>query len=228
MKTGAAIFDMDGVLADTEPVYLGILRDLFAQYGVSVSESRLETYVGVSSEFMWSEIRREFEVHLSVAELVRIEREEQERRLKDMTSLPPLAGAEELIVAFKKAGARLGVASSSSRSVVGLVLGRTGLVSYFDAVVSGEDVARSKPAPDIFLAAAARLEVAPAYCVAIEDSAHGVRAAKAAGMKVIGYVNPNSGRQDLSAADWVVTALSARVVEWAGSVKALPGWGGKT
>jgi HAD superfamily hydrolase (TIGR01509 family) len=213
MTRVSVIFDMDGVLADTEPVYLGIIRDLFAWHGVVVPESRLETYVGVSSESMWTEIRREFGLRQTVAELVRIEHEDQQRRLSELPHLPPVAGVEDLILALKAAGARLGVASSSSRAVIGLILERTGLARHFDTVVSGEDVARSKPAPDIFLAAAARLNAAPAGCVVIEDSTHGVRGAKAAGMRVIGYVNPNSGRQDVSGADLVVTALSARLAE---------------
>lgn len=211
----AVVFDMDGVLVDTEPVYLDIMRGLFAEHGLVVPESRFDEYVGVSSEAMWREIKAEFKLGEAVADLVKKEQKEQERRLSALTVIPPVNGAKELIGAFQGADVKLALASSSLRMIISLILQRTGLDRCFSAVVSGEDVARSKPEPDIFLAAASQLNAIPARCVVIEDSSRGVQAAKAAGMKSIGYINPNSGQQDLSAADLVVDVLSASLAEQA-------------
>ncbi len=211
--TVAVIFDMDGVLADTEPIYLQIMREMFAQHGAAVSEARLESYVGVTPERFWPEICRDFGLNTPVEELVRAEKEEQLRRIAAMPSIPPAPGAKELVQAARRSGAKLGLASSSSRKLIRLILERTGFSECFQAIVSGQDVANSKPAPDIFLAAATLLKAPPAKCVVIEDANAGVQGAKAAGMKVVGYVNSTSGNQDLSAADIVTTELSAALAE---------------
>jgi HAD superfamily hydrolase (TIGR01509 family) len=101
----------------------------------------------------------------------------------------------------------MALASSSTQRVIDTVLEKLALVGVFDPVVSGEEVEHGKPAPDIFLRTAGLLEIPPETCLVIEDSANGVRAAKAAGMVCIGFRNPNSGAQDLSAADAIVASL---------------------
>lgn len=92
--------------------------------------------------------------------------------------------------------------------MIDLILAKTNLRQYFDAVISAEDVANGKPAPDIFIGVAAKLGCAPTVCVVVEDSPHGIRAAVAAGMKVIGFQNINSGNQDLSEADLLINDFS--------------------
>ncbi|MDI3311034.1 MAG: HAD-IA family hydrolase, partial [Thermoanaerobacterium sp.] len=103
---------------------------------------------------------------------------------------------------------RLAVASSSPIEVIKLVVKRLKLESYFDELVSGDFVKRSKPHPDIFLYAAEKLLVEPERCLVIEDSNKGVLAAKSAGMKVVGFINPNSGNQDINMADMVIRSFS--------------------
>lgn len=98
----------------------------------------------------------------------------------------------------------VGLASSSPMYYIRAVLAKLGIEGCFQAVASGEEVPRSKPSPDVFLLAAERLGVQPCDCLVIEDSAHGVRAAGAAGMRSVGYVNPTSGQQDLSGADIIL------------------------
>ena len=109
-----------------------------------------------------------------------------ERRYRDR--LPLIAGAREAVIRLARRW-RLGLASSANRPIIDLVLREAGLVGCFQATVSSEEVARGKPAPDVYLEAARRLSSDPALCVAVEDSANGVRAAAAAGMRVIAIPN---------------------------------------
>jgi HAD superfamily hydrolase (TIGR01509 family) len=118
-----------------------------------------------------------------------------------------MPGLLDLLADFHAHGIRTALASSSMRLVIRTVLDKLDLSASFSPIVSGEDVAQGKPAPDIFLRTADLLEIPPAGCLVIEDSANGVRAAQAAGMRSIGLHNPNSGAQDLSPADWIVDSL---------------------
>ena len=95
------------------------------------------------------------------------------------------------------------MASSSGYDLIGLILSRLGISEYFDSITSGNDVKRGKPDPDVFLLAAERIGVNPRDCFVVEDSENGVKAAKSAGMKALGYVNPTSGNQCLDMADVV-------------------------
>ena len=105
------------------------------------------------------------------------------------TDLPVVPGAVEAVHRLTDGGLRLAVASSSNRELIDAVLRRLGLTGLFEVTVSSEEVPRGKPAPDVYLEAALRLGVAPARCIAVEDSASGIRAAHAAGMRVIAYPN---------------------------------------
>jgi beta-phosphoglucomutase-like phosphatase (HAD superfamily) len=100
------------------------------------------------------------------------------------------------------------VASSSAEKLVTLVLQKIGVRRFFDVVLSGESVTKSKPEPEVFLKTASLLRVLPENCVVVEDAMHGVTAAKRAGMKCVGYRNRNTGNQDLSRADFVAGLIS--------------------
>ncbi|MFH2073093.1 MAG: HAD-IA family hydrolase, partial [Actinomycetota bacterium] len=128
--------------------------------------------------------------------------------------LPPFPDALETIEAVAAAGIAQAVASSSNRSRVDLALERSGLTGWFAAIVAGDQVERTKPAPDVYLTTAALLGAAPADCLAIEDSAHGCRAAIAAGMPVIGVVRVASERERLESvgAELVVDRVEAAEV----------------
>ena len=203
----AVIFDMDGVLVDTEPIYISINRTLFAELGVTMSKEKLLTYVGISSGRFWGEIRKDYSLPQSLAELIAQEKERHAAYFSRMP-IPEVAGARELITELTGEGISLAVASSSSMATISTILTKTGLISFFPELVSGQDIARGKPAPDIFLLAAERLRISPENCLVIEDSPHGVAGAKEAGMRCVGYANPNSGRQNLSRADMVVDDFS--------------------
>jgi HAD superfamily hydrolase (TIGR01509 family) len=122
------------------------------------------------------------------------------------TNLQPISHVERLIRELVEQRVPIAVASSSSPALIEMILTKSNLKSYFSVIVSGEEVSQGKPAPDIFLHAAKELGVSPSVCLVIEDSHHGVKAAKSAGMRCIGYQNLNSGKQDLSCADHIVTS----------------------
>ena len=122
--------------------------------------------------------------------------------------MEPIDGIRELLAELKALNIPAAIASSSPPVFIKAVLRKFDLLDHFECVVSGEEVERGKPAPDVYLKAAELLGVKPQDCMVLEDARHGVAAAKAAGMKCIGFVNPNSGNQDLSQADYVVHAVS--------------------
>ncbi|SCW90367.1 MULTISPECIES: HAD family phosphatase [unclassified Pseudomonas] len=194
------IFDMDGVLVDSEPVYMEQERHSYARHGVVLDEAQLSRFVGTTQRHMWSAIKTEY----GLADDLDCLMAEHHRQLMDVLNsapLPPMPGVTELLDALKRAGIPCAVASSSPRTQVELILRNAGLHLFFSEIVCGDDVTHSKPDPEIFLMAAKRLGISPSSCVVIEDAAHGVAAAKAASMFCVGLLNPNSGQQDLSAAD---------------------------
>jgi len=120
----------------------------------------------------------------------------------------PMPGVAELIEELYKNKVKLVVASSASIKNIEIVLKMFNLERFFETKVSGDEVNNGKPAPDIFLYAAKVIGAQPEECIVIEDSKNGVEAAKSAGMKCIGFQNPNSGNQDLSSADMVINSFS--------------------
>ena len=206
--THAAIFDMDGVLVDTEPFYVEVNQQLFEKLGFAIPIEEHLTFVGISSAEVWHTIREKFKLSQSIEALLQLETEAFCHKLKTLPSLDPMPGVVALIKTLRDSGARLAIASSSSRVIIDLVTARTGLDAYFDVIVSGEEVTYGKPNPKIFLTAAERLHVMPENCVVIEDSPHGVAGAKSANMRCVGFQNPNSGNQDLSQADLLIHDFS--------------------
>jgi HAD superfamily hydrolase (TIGR01509 family) len=204
----AVIFDMDGVLADTEPIYMGINRDLLSMLGVTVPSEQFLPYVGIPSKRMWTELRSRFELQQPLSELIRLEKDRQVQHLTSMNQIPEIPGVRQLLEELRHMGIPMAVASSSSRGIVELILSKIGVRHFFTAIVSGQDVLQGKPAPDCFLKAAEALGVDPKNCVVIEDSPPGVEGAKHAGMLCVGFANTHSGNPDLSSADLVLNDFS--------------------
>lgn len=197
----AVIFDFDGTLVDTTPVYLSVYMEVLRRdLNLEPEEHMVRKKFGKRSTEILTEMLREMDVDprtIDVDYIVTTIREEFVSRLKDILMLP---GAEELIKTLKKGGkCRIGLATASRPYSINNILGRFGLDGCFDAVVTADDAVRSKPAPDMFLLAAKRLGVKPGDCIAIEDAVYGVRAAKAAGMKVIAVATGASTREELEA-----------------------------
>jgi HAD superfamily hydrolase (TIGR01509 family) len=183
----AAIFDLDGVLVQTEEIWDDVREAFAAEHGARYDAEAQRAMMGMSSlewsAYMNEELGMPFEPAEISAEVVR----RMEARYRER--LPLIEGAVE---AVQRLAARwpLGLASSSNRPLIDAVLELSGLAPFFAATVSSEEVERGKPAPDVYLECARRLGVAPATCAAIEDSHAGIRSAKAAGMRVVAIPNP--------------------------------------
>ena len=184
MTRPALIFDCDGVLIDSEPLSVGELGRMFREAGADLPDAAIyRDMIGRSVSEIVELVRRDHGV--DVTDRLPAYRAAVARRFK--AELQPIPGIAAAIAALD--GHARAVASSSARPRLEQTLGLTGLWEAFAPhVYSGEDVARSKPAPDLFLMAARGLGVAPADCIVIEDSPAGVAAAHAAGMRVIGFL----------------------------------------
>jgi HAD superfamily hydrolase (TIGR01509 family) len=182
----AVVFDLDGVVVDSEQVWDDVREELAKERGGRWHDRAQADMMGMSSPEWSAYMHDVIGLPESPAEI----NDEVVRRMIERygESLPLLDGA---IAAIHGLAARftLGVASSSNRSIIELVLERAGVAGLFAAVVSSEEVARGKPAPDVYLEAARRLGVEPERCAAIEDSSNGLRAAHAAGMRVVAVPN---------------------------------------
>lgn len=212
-KPHAVIFDMDGVLVDTEPLYVEVNQQLFEELGIAMSVEEQLTFVGISSADMWRVIREKFTLSQPVETLLQLEMDAMYYTLKTLPFLEPMSGITALLDALRASEIQLAIASSSRRTIIELVLTRTGLKTYFDAIVSGDEVTQGKPNPEIFLTVAEKLHVWPQNCLVIEDSPHGVAGAKDAEMRCVGFQNPNSGNQDLSRADLVIHNFSPQNIQ---------------
>ncbi len=188
MSELAVIFDMDGVLADTEPTHLASTRTLLERHGVSLDAAFYARCMGMAEQPFFELLVRHFGLSADPALLAR---ERLALSLVALAEAPllPTEGALECLLALRLDGFRLALASSASREQVALVVERLGLGSLLDAQVCAQDVARAKPAPDIFLEAARRLGVSPEDCLVVEDAVLGVAAARAAGMNAVALLS---------------------------------------
>jgi HAD superfamily hydrolase (TIGR01509 family) len=202
----AVVFDMDGVLIESEEVWDAVREQYVRERGGRYNAAIQRSMMGMNS--------REWSRHLHEAAGVpdepdEINREVVRRMLAAYREhLPLIPGAVD---AVRRLAARfpLGLASSSNRELIDTVLDVAGLADCFAATVSSEEVAHGKPAPDVYLEAARRLDVRPERCAAVEDSHGGIRSAKAAGMRVIAIPNPSYPPDDeaLELADVVIRSL---------------------
>ena len=206
MAVDAVVFDLDGVLVDSEQVWGAVREQLTRELGGSWHPRALREMMGMSS-LEWSRyMHDELAVPLPPADISR----EVVKRVGESYAqrLPLIDGAVE---AVQRLAARwpLGLASSANREIIDRVLELTGLRSAFAATVSSEEVPRGKPAPDVYLEAAARLGIDPRHGAAVEDSTNGLLSAKAAGFAVIAIPNRAfpPAPEGLAAADVVLGSL---------------------
>jgi HAD superfamily hydrolase (TIGR01509 family) len=183
----AVVFDLDGVIVDSEARWDEARRGVVAERGGAWRPEATREMMGMSAPEWSRYLQEELGVPLAPADVsaaVVAKMADGYRR-----ALPLLPGA---VTTVRALAARwpLGLASSANRELIELVLGRAGIAGLFAALVSSEEVPRGKPAPDVYLEAARRLAVAPTGCVAVEDSSSGLRAAAAAGMVVVAVPNP--------------------------------------
>jgi HAD superfamily hydrolase (TIGR01509 family) len=196
----AVLFDQDGVLVDSEGAWDAARRAIVAENGGSWKDEATRAMMGMSAPEWSRYVRDELGVELSPEEIS--DRVVARLLAGYSNELPLLPGAVEAVGRMAQ-WRPVGLASSANREVIDAVLAASGLAGVFGATVSGEEVARGKPAPDIYVEAARRLGVDPGRCAAVEDSTNGLRSAAAAGMLVVALPNrefpPAADALDLAA-----------------------------
>lgn len=179
----AIIFDMDGVLIDTEPVYLERYKKLFQKNNQPVDDDFLKSTAGLSGKQRWKMIQEVWNEKITVAEL-----RELYHKAYDATPIQfeqvVFPQVHEVLKELKNRGYRLALASSSTRNIIDTVLMTIGLQEYFEVVISGNQFKESKPNPEIYVKVLDELHLNAAECLVVEDSTYGICAAKNAGIKV--------------------------------------------
>jgi len=206
-KAEAVIFDMDGVLIDSEPIHVTIEKRLFSKLGIEVTEDVHRSYMGASNDYMYTDLRSRFKLPELVKEL--IERDELFRSdyFNQLETVPINEGLISLLDQIKSAGLKMAVATSSSPEIVNILLTKCGIASYFDVIVTTSEAGKSKPSPDVYLLAANKIGVSPKKCIVFEDSPNGLLAAKSAGMYCVVIQSGIKIIDELSGADYLIQSF---------------------
>ena len=204
----AIIFDMDGVIIDSEPLYYQIQKGFFKELGFTVSKQEYDTFIGTGMQLMWKKLHSKHNLQYTVEQLIIMNNDLIYKTFNNADSLQAAEGFKSFLTSIKEKGMKTAVASSTSKKIINVILSRLGIIHEFDVIISSEEVMQGKPEPDIFLKTAGKLNLKPVNCIVIEDSTNGVKAAGKAGMRCIGFSNINSGKQDLSLANIVVKSFA--------------------
>jgi HAD superfamily hydrolase (TIGR01509 family) len=213
----AVIFDMDGVIIDSEPAHLRVCLELFKKLNIDLSEEEYGRFIGVSNTSMWTTLKQMYGLAQTIQELA----EQQARaNIDDFKNGDdkPMPGILELLSNLKKEGIKIGLASSSPLETINLILEKFEIKDYFDAVVSGEGLKGGKPAPDIYHLSVSRIGKSPEACLAIEDSFAGIQSAKAAGLYCAGLRTIHVKEELLDNADLKISSL-AEISDWINKLK---------
>ncbi len=202
------IFDMDGVIVDTEPVHHYAYQQHFAQLQIEVSQEVYASLTGNSTKNIYEKLKGIYNLNQEVGDLVLAKRTYFNEAFDFKPDLYLLDGVLDLIQKLHQNGFQLILASSSAKVTIDRIFNRFGLYPYFSHIVSGEDFPKSKPHPAIFQEAARLSQTPVEHCIVIEDSTNGILAAKAAGIYCIGYDSVNSKLQDYSHANQVIAHFS--------------------
>lgn len=197
------IFDMDGVLVDSEPLYFQVEKAIMENLGIKLTQKEQENFVGISPKVMWNEILQRYQIDISLDDVLHIYYSNLKLALEKST-LAPMQNVELFIKKLLKYQIDFCLATSSSSTVSQEILEQIGLKSYFKTIITSDDVINSKPAPDLFLKTLQKFRIKPAEAVIIEDSYNGVLASVLAGVDCIGYCNDYKNNQDLSQANYLV------------------------
>ena len=206
MTNNYIIFDMDGVLLDSEPMHQEIIYETFQLKGIPFDKAYIQTLTGMSAFPMWEKVKRDAQRTESVEELMQFHRDYFFKRLPEV-KVPLVPHVKEVLEKFKNEGKHLSLASSSGRKLIDIFTQQTNITHYFEVIMSGDDVQYSKPNPEIFLKVAQWYHLPATQFTVIEDSTNGVKAAKSANMQCIALQNPLSGGQDLSQADLLIHSM---------------------
>ncbi len=201
-STKLFVFDMDGVIVDSEPMHLRSKHELLAKLNMKTDRD-LYSFIGKPTEDFWRQMLADNNRSGNVTEIIEMQDAMILGYIKEQ-GLKPISGVLEIIELCKSKNIKTAVASSSNQSLVHGVLQYFDIMKHMETVVTGDNVTNKKPDPEIYLKAVEQCLCKPQESVALEDSKSGVTAAKAAGLFTVGFRNENSGNQDLSLADYIV------------------------
>ena len=206
----AFIFDKDGVLAETFDMHLEAFVKTFSEVGIKITKKDLIKRYGMKTHEIVKMMMKDKEKEIT-EETAKNMAEKKENYYRELVEgkLKLLPGVKEFLAYLKSKGYRIGVASSASLESIKQLLIETNIEKFFDAMVSGFDIKLSKPNPDIFLECAKKLNVKPEDCVVVEDSVHGIEAAKRARMKSLAVTTGQTSRKDLESLNpnWILNSL---------------------
>ncbi|XMO85682.1 HAD family phosphatase [Algibacter sp. AS12] len=200
----AVIFDMDGVIIDSEPMHNKAYHDMFNEVGINVSTELYESFTGQSTINICKRLCDHFNLEQAPETLVALKRKYYKHFFYSNSDLGLIDGVLDLIKDYHKNGLTLVLASSAAMTSINQIFDRFDLSQYFIDKLSGGDLKQSKPHPEIFIKAAAASGFNKEECMVIEDSTNGITAAKAAGIYCVGFDSFHSKNQDYSKADMVI------------------------
>jgi len=192
MRFSSIIFDMDGVIVDSEPLHMQIEQQLFTAVGAQVSHQHHLTYSGAGTQAMWIDIAQQFNLDLNIPLLVEQKDSLMVNEVLHGNAISLFPNVRETITELASKGYRVGLASSSPKQLMMAVLERFKLTHLFSTIVTGSDVSATKPSPEIYLKAAQQLNTHTNSCLAIEDSRNGITAALAAGITCLHFCPPSA------------------------------------
>jgi HAD superfamily hydrolase (TIGR01509 family) len=213
-KAEAIVFDMDGVLIDSEPIHYEIEKLLFDKLGIVVSEEIHRRYLGAAGDFMYGDLKSRYGLPDSVDDLLAFD---DSFRCDYFSHLPGINlndGVIDLLISLKNIGFKLAVATSSSPEMVDILLTRCGISTYFDAIVTTAEAGKSKPAPEVYLLAARKIGVQPEKCIVFEDSPNGISAARSAGMFCFAIQTDGVSDAERSKADATIQSFKGITPDW--------------
>ena len=203
----AVLFDMDGVIVDTEPLHHKAYKMMFEDVGIDVSDRMYQSFTGQSTRSICEFLCKQFDLPLEPIVLEKKKRAHFTKLFFEDPDLHLLEGVEDLIKNYHSNGLTLVVASSASMFTINNVMKRFNLDPYFKDKLSGADLKASKPHPEIFINAAKAAGVSISECFVIEDSTNGIIAAKEANIFCVAYKSKHSKNQDYTLADKVITSF---------------------
>ncbi|MEK6902131.1 MAG: HAD family phosphatase [archaeon] len=202
----AVIFDMDGVVFDSVPTLWGGCKEAVAQHGATLTDADLPAYRGLSWKDTVDKFNRDFNLSILFDDFNRFQIQRELMVSRKGNYLVP--GLKSLLSMLREHHVPLAIGTSSEFNRAEGLLIQSGVRDFFQAIASANDATHHKPAPDIFLVAAQRLNVDPKNCIVIEDGSSGVEAAHCAGMKAIGFAQDETNRAALAKADLVIRDFS--------------------
>ena len=201
------LFDMDGVLVNTEPLHYQLWKQVFAERGLDIAFEHYKGCIGANGKRLMELVLEHYGVDYRHDETMFSRYYQLKEEHLRYGEIPRIEGVNDTLAHLQARSYRMAVASSSTQDYIELCTDRAGIGHFFDVRFSAQWVKNTKPAPDVFLAAAEKMNAAPEDCVVVEDSTNGTLAAKAAGMRCIGFANPDSAGQCLDAADVRIDAF---------------------